>query len=117
MAKESESVKVMKENFMELHGQGLSIPEIAEKFGISSSVIYKKHLQEIADANGVSRESLLKIVREPTERMYKEEEKRVKVNIEELKRGFREAGEKIDFLIGIIDDILEEEKKYDGYEI
>lgn len=116
MARESERTRLMKENFMELHQQGLTIPEIAEKFNLMKVTVYRA-LQEIADANGVSRESLLKIVRTPTERAYKEEAKKVKVNVTELKNGFKEVGNLLDSLIDIIDETLEEEKEYDGYEI
>lgn len=116
MARESERMRLMKENFMELHQQGFTIPEIAEKYNLGKATVYHT-LQDIADANGVSRESLLKIVRTPTERAYKEEAKRVKVNVTELKKGFEEAGKQLDFLIGIIDETLREENEHDGYEI
>ena len=116
MAKESERMRLMKENFMELHYQGFTVPEIAVKFNLGKATVYHA-LQEIANANGVSRESLLKIVRTPTERAYKEEAKKVKVNVEELKKGFKEAGNSLNFLIGIIDETLREENKYDSYEI
>ena len=56
---EVEQVKFMKENFMELHQQGLSVPKIAEQFNLPQMVVYNA-LQEIADTNGVSRESLLR---------------------------------------------------------
>ena len=116
MARESERMRLMKENFMELHQQGFTIPEIAAKFNLGKATVYHT-LQEIADANGVSRESLLQVVRTPTERAYKEEAKKVKVNVEELKNGFKEAGNLLDSLIGIIDETLREEKEYGGYEI
>jgi len=116
MARESERMRLMKENFMELHQQGFTIPEIAAKFNLGKATVYHT-LQDIADANGVSRESLLQIVRTPTERAYKEEAKKVKVNVAELKNGFKEAGNHLDLLIGIIDETLREENEYDGYEI
>lgn len=90
MARESERMRLMKENFIELHQQGFTIPEIATKFNLGKATVYHT-LQEIADANGVSRESLLQIVRTPTERAYKEEAKKVKVNVTDLKNGFKEA--------------------------
>lgn len=113
MAKESERMRLMKENFIELHAQGLTVPEIAEKFNLGESTVYKK-LQEIADANGVTRDSLLQQVRTPTERAYKEEAERVKVNVGEMRNGFREVKEKITFLIDVIEDVLKEEKE-NGY--
>lgn len=56
----TERVKFYKRNFMRFHDEGYSIPEIAEKSNISYGHAYTL-LQEIADANGVSREELLKI--------------------------------------------------------
>ena len=44
---------------IDYHNQGRSIPEIAEIFGVEFSTVYK-NLQKIADANNVTRESLLK---------------------------------------------------------
>lgn len=116
MARESERMRLMKENFMELHQQGFTIPEIAAKYNLGKASVYHS-LQNIANANGVSRESLLKIVRTPTEKAYKEEAKKVKVNVEELKKGFKEAGNLIDSLIDIIGETLREEKENDDYEI
>lgn len=116
MARESERMRLMKENFMELHQQGFTIPEIAAKYNLGKASVYRS-LQNIANANGVSRESLLKIVRTPTEKAYKEEAKKVKVNVEELKKRFKEAGNLIDSLIDIIGETLREEKENDGYEI
>lgn len=111
MAKESERVRLMKENFMNLHNAGYSIPEIAEKHNLSADTVYR-HLQKIADANNVSRKELLKIVRAPSERaIQKEEERKTKVTVEELRDGFRQAGERIDFLIGEIDGILQYDLK------
>ena len=108
MAKGSERVRLMKENFMSLHEQGFSIPEIAEKFNLEFSTVYK-HLQSIADDNGVTRESLLQVVRNPTERMYREEEKKVNLDTEQLNQGFKEARKAIDFLIDFIDQAIKEE--------
>ena len=94
---------------MALHQQGYYIAEIAKKYELSPCTVYL-HLQEIADANGVSRESLLQVVRTPSERQYKEEERRIQVNIEELKKGFSDLDESFQRLITTIDNILEEEK-------
>lgn len=84
MAKESERMRQMKECFIRLHEEGVSISEIAEKFNLGESTVYQK-LQEIADANGVTRDSLLQQVRTPSERAYKEEAKRIQVNVEEMR--------------------------------
>jgi predicted transcriptional regulator len=54
----------MKENFMTCHQDGLGIAEIAAKFEVTTTTIYKS-LQEIADANGVERKELLERVHRP----------------------------------------------------
>ena len=106
---ESERTRVMKENFMALHSEGESITEIANRYNLSRCTVYQ-HLQEIADANGVTRESLLKIIRIPTERQYFEEAKRIKVTAEDLGTQFSVANKAIGSLVQLIDTLLEEER-------
>lgn len=111
MAKGSERTRVMKENFMTLHNAGYTIPQIAEQNNLSEGTVYR-YLQEIADANQVSRESLLQVVRMPTEQqVLRREAEHVKVNVQELRAGFQKAGNIIDLLIGIIDGTLEKENE------
>ena len=62
--KRSERVNYMISNFMDWHNAGMSIKEIAEKASVTTRTIYQR-LQEIADLNGVSRESLLEVVHKP----------------------------------------------------
>lgn len=62
MLSQHERTLRMKASFMQLHEQGLSVKEIAHKFDLASCTVYGC-LQEIADANGVSRASLLQIPR------------------------------------------------------
>lgn len=50
----------MRENFIELHDKGYSIPQIAKMYGLSTQTIYNS-LQEIADESGRTRESLLEV--------------------------------------------------------
>ena len=64
--KRSERVKYLIDNFIKFHNEGMSIPEIAEKTAITTRTIYS-YLQEIADQNGVTRESLLEKVHKPHE--------------------------------------------------
>lgn len=110
MAKVSERVHVMKENFMALHEAGYSIPDIAKKYNLNNSTVYRC-LQEIADANGVNREDLLQIVRNKSvARIFKEEEERVRVNVAEMQDCFKQAGATIGNIIGRINQILEEER-------
>ena len=58
----SERTKVMMENFMTEHENGFSIYKIAEKYGLHYTTVYD-HLEEIAEANGLSRDDLLQQVR------------------------------------------------------
>lgn len=57
-------------------------------FSLHPATIYY-NLQRIADENGVSRDSLLQVVRTPTEKRYEYEAKQIKVDVEELKAGFK----------------------------
>lgn len=116
MARESERMQVLKQNFMALHQEGFTIPEIADKFNVSFSHLYRS-LQEIADANGVTRASLLQIVRTPSpERQLRDEHRQVRVDVEELRNGFQGAGNIMDQLLSKIEAILEEEKNYGEYD-
>lgn len=56
--KPTERVVRMKQNFMRLHDEGKTIPEIAKIYQLDLSTVYK-YLQEIADENGTTREELL----------------------------------------------------------
>lgn len=114
MARESERVRLMKENFMRLHNAGYSIPQIAEQHNLDKMTVYR-HLQEIADANSVTRESLLQIVKTPSERtLQRQEELKAKVTVEGLRQGFKDVGEHIETLIGNIEEVIafDREEKY-----
>lgn len=60
-SRRSQSTIKMKGEFMFCHKKGMSIAEIAKEYDVSVYTIYDM-LQEIADENGVTRESLLQIV-------------------------------------------------------
>lgn len=64
MARETQRVQSMKDEFMDCHKQGLGIPEIAKRYHVTTRTIYN-HLQAIADSNGVEREFLLERVHSP----------------------------------------------------
>lgn len=64
MLSKSERTLRMKEAFISLHKQGLTLKQIAHRFDLDSSTVYA-HLQEIADAAGVPRESLLQFPHSP----------------------------------------------------
>jgi len=108
--KEAERTYVMKENFMSHHEAGESISEIAARYNLSKVTVYR-HLQEIADKNGVTRESLLQIVRTPTPNQIGRETHRIRVTAQELDDEFNKVEQSLGSLIDLIDNILEEEKK------
>lgn len=60
MATMNERTLQMKQNYMKLHSEGHTPKEIAREFGLSLFTVYH-YLGEIADENGVTRESLLEI--------------------------------------------------------
>ena len=99
----TQRVENLVKNFMLYHNDGYSICEIADVFEVDFSTVYK-HLQEIADNNGVTRESLLVIPHSSTSShlpFYKE-----KINIEELKNSFIQLEADVDKVIENIDRIL-----------
>lgn len=61
MGKTNERTLRMRNEFMELHRQGLTIPEIAKKFSLTTTTVYA-NLEKIATDNGVTRKSLLQRV-------------------------------------------------------
>ena len=110
MAKpKSERVKRMMAEFMQWHNEGYSIPQIAVIFNLSWSSVYK-NLQAIADANGVPRTSLLQIVRtKSNETFIREEEKKVHVDVQELRNSFSNARMAISRICNKINNIIIEE--------
>lgn len=62
--KRNERTKKMMRNFIKDHEAGMSIKDIAAKYHLDVSTVYKK-LDEIAAKAGVSRDSLLKVVQAP----------------------------------------------------
>lgn len=115
MAKESERMRRLKAQFMELHEQGFSISEIAKNFNLSARAVYGV-LQKIADANGVTRASLLQVVRTPTERAYQKEVQKVNVDVRKIEKQFKEARNTIEQLINTINTTLEEERNNGIYD-
>lgn len=111
MANQSERVRVMKENFMTHWEQGWGVYEVAENYNLAPTTVYH-YLQEIADANDVSCESLLQRPRALlTVKQYREEAKRTRISVEELRKDFKEIGGLLDSLIEKLDRILEEEEE------
>lgn len=104
MARTQRVEKLVKE-FMQYHNNGYSILEIAEIFNVSFSAIYK-HLQEIADFNGVSRESLLER-NSSTHNTIHQPFLKEKVDAQTLLNGFNTIETEINKIIAEIDTILE----------
>lgn len=115
MAKrESERVHVMKVNFMKLHYDGYSIPEIAEKYNLAPTTVYQ-HLGEIALANNVTRSSLLQVLRVPSERAYREESERVNTSINEFQSEYTRLRNSLQGMLDTLSDILKEDAYYGIY--
>lgn len=108
MSKQSERVKKMLAGFMNLHEQGFSIPEIAQEFGLTSVTVYA-YLQEIADNNGVTRESLLQQVHK-TNSYFMTKNRQIRTGINEAEGLCDQAMKEVQALIekiGNIDSIME----------
>ena len=114
---ESERVREMKKHFMDLHNNGLSIQEIAERFNLNRSTAYN-HLEEIAVANGVSRESLLRTIRNSVESSDSKtqiqshtekvnEKVDVIADVEAIKASFGKIQEHLTDLIKLVDLAIE----------
>lgn len=105
MAHRTQRIEKLLKEFMQYHNDGYSILEIAEIFNVSFSAVYK-HLQEIADFNGVSRESLLErgssAHSTPHHPFLKE-----RIDAQTLLNGFNDVENDINKIISEIDNILE----------
>ncbi len=97
------------ENFMKHHEDGKSIAEIAKLYDVNLSTIYKFYLQEIAEKNGVTRESLLY---HPAKKAPRNQPKRIILSQDEI-REISKMAEKLiaetHTLIGTINNIMEVE--------
>lgn len=107
-ANSSERVKQLIQNFMTFHNKGLSIPEIADKFGLTPGTVYLR-LQEIADLNGVDRTSLLTVPHKKHIVSSRVQKLRKEVDPVELQNNFTEMISVGNELVSKIDTILNEE--------
>ena len=109
----SERVKRMIANFMELHNKGYSIPQIAAYHHVSFSTVYK-NLELIAKQNGMNRQDLLELVRTKTsERVHEDEERKIRLDIQELKNSFQDVEIAIERACQKIDEIVTKENYHD----
>lgn len=111
MAKKSERVNRMRSNYIRLHEEGKSVPEIAKTFGISVKTVYR-NLQSIADENNVERDSLLN---EPLKKKGSSNShggaKKYVDDVEEIKSTYNTLITQTEQLLSQIDNILHEEKE------
>ena len=111
-SKTSERMEQMKQGFLELRNAGKLFSEIAEVFGVSVWSIYD-NLQEIADANGLSREDLLYRIHKP--HVMSSPSQKVKnvdkhLTVEELQKNFSDMLSITNYIISNIDKALQSEK-------
>ena len=107
----SERVKEMMKNFVPLHEEGFTIPEIAEKYSISDSTVYG-HLDEIAEQNGyASRVDLLSRPRlHPTERLERAD-RIIRSKFEAVEQELEGAISSVENTIQAINTILTENEE------
>lgn len=96
---------------MKCHNEGKTISEIAEIFGVSICTVYN-NLQEIADKNKVSRDSLLLRVHKPHEIINgRKFEEQTEINPEVLLADFVEVEKRLGNIIETINNIIIQEEK------
>lgn len=115
--KSSERVHKMKEEFMSLHNNGKTIPEIATMFHLHYTTVYD-HLEEIAKENGVDREDLLKVVQAPKTRkeskkieggLPKKNEDMADI-VNQLTTAFSGMHKTVDSLVKLVDGVIQGEE-------
>jgi len=110
-SKRSERTKVMMENFMTDHRNGLNIPEIAEKYGLSRKTVYRQ-LGEIAELAGVTRDELLQVVHvRASDTVWERRHAEAKKSLSSIKEGIIQTKQHTDDLLKVLDKILEENEQ------
>ena len=101
----SERVHEMMKNFGDLHLQGFSISEIADKFNLTPQTVYL-HLAEIAKNLEVSREDLLRQVHK-TPAYWERQSSKLIVDANEVTNNFISIQEAIGDIQSDIDILLQ----------
>ena len=99
----TERVQEMMRHFIQHWKDGLSVSQIAEKYGLSDSTVYLR-LAEIAESNGLTRDELLqqpRIVPIPS----RDREKLDRVQFDQVK-------EELEKLIGLTTETLDELQQF-----
>ena len=104
MAYKTQRVQNVMNNFMSHHKEGYTIAEIADKYSVSKYTIYGI-LQEIADANGVDRDSLLEKIHSPHVR-YGLQQSRELADFDETKALATKLHNRVNSLIQTINSAL-----------
>ena len=105
-----------KENFIDLHNEGLSISEIAARFKLSGSTVYR-YLDEIAKENGTSREDLLQksLYHTQAERLRREE-KEAKASFEKVQKELAVLQNSLQIVRSLVDNVKESIMTYEKIE-
>ena len=104
MAARTQRVEKLIREFMQYHNDGYSILEIAKLFEVDFSTVYN-YLEEIANANGVTRESLLERKSSQHESLHSVFAKE-KIDATNLKKDFEMVEKDLSGVIAKIDQIL-----------
>lgn len=104
MERVSERVIRMKQNFMQLHNNGKTIKEIAEIYNLHYTTVYD-YLQEIADANNMTRTDLLTrvIIRTSNSNSKNKSTNTTSIDFKEIDKSFDVVTNELSNLIQNID--------------
>lgn len=100
--------RLVNHDFMQLHNEGYSIPEIARITSLSSVTVYN-HLQAIADKYGTTRDELLKVHRKESVKAIERATARVKADAEKMMETYETAINATNELIELIDECINDE--------
>lgn len=100
----TERVQEMMRHFIELWKDGLYVPQIAEKYGLSDSTVYLR-LAEIAERAGLTRDELLQRPKATVPIPSRDREKLDRVQFDQVK-------EELEKLIGLTIETLDELQQF-----